>query len=125
MPAPWALPIGFMIHVPPLRLNSSTNMRYSLGTTKVWGKKLYCAASAYRSWGSIGAGQAYIFSSMGAGLTTTFMGADQTVAFMSAGQTVAFMSAGQTVAFMSAGQQVAFMGAGQTVAFMHAGQITL
>jgi len=49
MPAPWALPIGFMIQVPPLRLNSSTNMRYSLGTTKVCGKKLYCEASAYLS----------------------------------------------------------------------------
>jgi hypothetical protein len=29
-----------MIHVPPVRLNSSTNILYSLGTTYVTGKKL-------------------------------------------------------------------------------------
>src|SRR3546814_222041 len=31
MPLPCALPIGFMILMPPTRLNSSTNMAYSFG----------------------------------------------------------------------------------------------
>lgn len=38
--------LTFMIQVPPVRLNSSTNILYSLGTTYVTGKKLYAAASA-------------------------------------------------------------------------------
>lgn len=39
IPRPCACPMGFMIHVPPVRLNSSTNILYSRGTTYVTGKK--------------------------------------------------------------------------------------
>lgn len=39
MPRPWAEPMGFMIQTPPQRLNSSTNMAYSRGSTNDRGMK--------------------------------------------------------------------------------------
>lgn len=45
MPLPCALPVGFIIQTPPLRLNSSTKRRYSRGSTNVCGKKLYASGS--------------------------------------------------------------------------------